>query len=117
MAKKRKLTDFKKYFSPKEVAKRNLRAKLNAERIKASWTPAITIPDKTHYNYKETKCAICGKEMSQPCRDHDHKTGRPRELLCKNCNLGLGCFDDDPVLLHKASEYIVKHMDRYIRYG
>lgn len=33
-------------------------------------------------------CAICGKPpMSRRLdRDHDHKTGKPRGLLCHRCN-------------------------------
>lgn len=38
-------------------------------------------------------CAICGKtraQMPNPARrldrDHDHRTGRPRGLLCRDCN-------------------------------
>lgn len=37
--------------------------------------------------------------------DHDHKTGKPRGLICDSCNTGLGRFKDGESLLD-AIEYI-----------
>ena len=54
-------------------------------------------------------CAICGRHQSQLsqslCVDHDHKTGEIRGLLCSDCNLGLGCFQDSAVNLKYALSY------------
>lgn len=56
------------------------------------------------------RCAICGahdttleREFDQ---DHDHKTGKPRGLLCQKCNIGLGYYDDDPGRVRAAAEYL-----------
>jgi len=60
-------------------------------------------------------CAICGKPESRRhhqgrvCRlalDHDHITGQIRGALCSSCNLALGKFGDDPVLLRTAADYL-----------
>lgn len=55
-------------------------------------------------------CAICGNEATETLHvDHDHTTGLVRELLCTNCNNGLGRFFDNPDLLIAATNYIIKH--------
>jgi hypothetical protein len=38
--------------------------------------------------------------------DHCHNTGKVRGILCNTCNVGLGKFKDDKVLLEKAMKYI-----------
>ena len=62
-------------------------------------------------NKQNNVCAIC----QLPCKsgkrlavDHNHTTGKIRDLLCGNCNGGLGKFQDDPELLKKAAEYLEK---------
>jgi len=54
------------------------------------------------------RCAICGRLMSEPHVDHDHATGKVRELLCVRCNVGLGYFEDAGSLL-RAAAYLKKH--------
>lgn len=58
-------------------------------------------------------CAICGTSMNVDRRslaiDHDHKNDRIRELLCLNCNAGLGMFRDSVELLRNAIKYVDEH--------
>lgn len=62
-------------------------------------------------------CAICKKPETNTYRgivrslavDHDHATSENRDLLCSNCNQGLGRFDDDPDLLLAAAAYVLRH--------
>lgn len=51
-------------------------------------------------------CAICERDHEQFHIDHDHRTGRVRQILCRHCNTGLGFFQDDPVLLRCAATYV-----------
>ncbi|MGY1665852.1 endonuclease VII domain-containing protein [Geodermatophilus sp. SYSU D00696] len=53
-------------------------------------------------------CAICEVEPAVHV-DHDHATGRVRQLLCFNCNGDLGQFKDDPVVLRAAAGYVERH--------
>ncbi len=55
----------------------------------------------------EGRCEICGGYQGLDlCCDHSHATERPRGLLCKKCNSGVGFFCDDPNLLQRAIEYL-----------
>lgn len=42
------------------------------------------------------ECALCGRERRDVRldRDHDHRTGKPRGLLCAPCNMRLRNVDD-----------------------
>ncbi|SRR6266446_5344297 len=62
------------------------------------------------------QCAICSIDISiirnatQPANvDHDEKTGAIRELLCGNCNRGIGSFFHDPIKLRAAADYCEGH--------
>ncbi len=56
-------------------------------------------------------CAICGNQFKNSRDmhvDHCHKTGKIRQLLCHNCNRGIGFLQDDIGLLSKAIDYLNK---------
>jgi hypothetical protein len=69
------------------------------------------------YDVQKGCCKICGKHQKELSRalavDHDHFTGKVRDLLCTNCNTALGKFEEDVGLLYNAIEYI----DRHLRIG
>lgn len=54
-------------------------------------------------------CLVCG-EAQPPDRplvvDHCHKEGHVRGLLCRDCNVGLGFFKDNPETLRSAAIYL-----------
>ena len=58
-------------------------------------------------------CAICHKPErvvgQNLAKDHNHETGKPRELLCFRCNVALGFFEEDIEVLCEAVKYIQKH--------
>jgi len=52
-------------------------------------------------------CAVCGRIPNETlCVDHSHRTGKVRGLLCRRCNAGLGCYDDQPGFMGKAAAYL-----------
>lgn len=62
-------------------------------------------------------CAVCeipmrdhGRYSDSVTVDHDHSTGRPRALLCQQCNKGIGQLKDSPVILKRAATYLEAHM-------
>jgi len=60
---------------------------------------------------QDNKCAICGnafKNRKDTCVDHDHNTGQIRQLLCFNCNIGIGKFKDSIDLVNRALGYLEK---------
>lgn len=59
------------------------------------------------FNSQNGKCKICHCVSNRKLSvDHSHSTGKIRGLLCHNCNVGLGHFKDDPILLQTALEYL-----------
>ena len=63
---------------------------------------------------QQGRCAICG--VAEPGGrdgtwhlDHDHRTDKPRGVLCARCNVGLGHFRDNVVTLRAAVAYLEKH--------
>lgn len=61
------------------------------------------------YEEQEGKCKICGKELPDGEYlhvDHIKNTKTVRGLLCRDCNIGLGHFKDNPEVLRKAAKYL-----------
>ena len=54
-------------------------------------------------------CALCRRKFGKQrpcCIDHCHKWRKARRLLCRTCNTGLGCFEDNPLFLRREADYV-----------
>ncbi len=58
-------------------------------------------------------CEICRCDIrdNKLVLDHDHKTGLYRGLLCHNCNVALGHFQDRIGYLLQAVEYLKQFLN------
>lgn len=84
----------------------------------------ITLDDYKRMQ-KEQKglCAICGNPETIPnphdknkvCLlvvDHDHNTGKVRQLLCRRCNSAISYFTENIKYLANAISYLEKHKNK-----
>jgi hypothetical protein len=67
------------------------------------------------WDRQQGNCALCDKPMERggnttlgTTLDHCHVTGRLRGFLHQGCNKGLGHFLDDPEVLKKSAEYLLR---------
>jgi Recombination endonuclease VII len=61
-------------------------------------------------------CAICKNKLGigqDANLDHCHKLDKARGVLCRNCNLGLGSFKDNPNFLRSAALYVETFISKF----
>lgn len=114
----------KRWKDPKRAARATQWRKDNPERAIEIMRKHVYGISPEEYRLKkkkqENRCAICkklerisnrkGKRHSLSV-DHDHKSDKVRDLLCGNCNRGLGLFFDRVELLLKAAQYLKRHKE------
>lgn len=70
----------------------------------------VVIPREQMRALQGGVCAVCGSERHDDGTDlhvdHCHETGVIRGLLCRGCNIGLGCFKDSIESLRAAIAYL-----------
>lgn len=59
------------------------------------------------FDLQDGKCYLC-KSQTVLVVDHCHKSGVVRGLLCNSCNIGLGAFKDDVIVLQRAIAYLAR---------
>lgn len=56
------------------------------------------------------RCAVCLRRVGvvkAGALDHDHRTGRPRGVLCSTCNRYLGHIQDQPETAFRLGLYLI----------
>lgn len=82
----------------------------------STWKYGLTRPAAQDLLDAQGGCKICGTDVvfsgkvgattGQAVIDHCHNSGKVRGILCGSCNVGLGKFKDDTIILEKAIDYI-----------
>ncbi len=89
------ILNYRKHRDEHDVIERRRQARVRAknfrERLKNGWQQEIDAQDG--------KCACCAKDFAVPyskyvCRDHDHKSGDNRGLVCASCNTTIGKYEN-----------------------
>lgn len=88
--------------------RRNLKIKLSYEEYKKMFINqqnvcAICYKPETSIHYKSGQKSVLSI-------DHCHKTNKVRGLLCRKCNTALGMFLDEPKLVLRAYNYLIKSL-------
>jgi hypothetical protein len=101
--------------NPRRAKKCAACLKTRPAKRKAAHLVALDLP-YAHYlalNGGIERCGICGAEpgAQRLHRDHDHRTGEPRGLLCFRCNAALRPYMDADWLLD-AVVYVQRVIDR-----
>lgn len=69
------------------------------------------------FEKQDGACAICSESLDKRGSgthiDHCHTNGQVRGLLCRQCNIAIGCLKDDTSLLDRAKAYIELHNQLY----
>lgn len=60
---------------------------------------------------QDGSCCICGESVATHV-DHNHDTGAVRDILCHQCNTGIGMLKDNPDVLRAAADYLEDHEQR-----
>ena len=69
------------------------------------------------YERQGGRCAICGATEGKLVVDHNHTTGKVRELLCHLCNAMIGCAHEDTAILLSGVTYLQREEQHPQRTG
>jgi hypothetical protein len=103
---------WKRVASGVRSAKRKIPGALRREWLRNQYKVSVEWYDK---KLKEQKhcCAICKRPQSAQKRpfsvDHDHKTNKPRGILCTRCNVALGAIETVKNFAGKSLSYLKKN--------
>ena len=103
----------RKYVAQPGMKERKAEIKRNNNRKRSYNFPPELFTER--FTSQGEVCAIC-KSPDAGGRgafhaDHDHQLVQPRGVLCHNCNVALGNFQDNPEILQAAIDYLKKYSE------
>lgn len=99
-----KLSSYRNYRKHKETPLQR-RAASRVAALKSKY--GMTIEQYNFmYDQQSGKCRVRKCHREAKVVDHDHHTNAVRGLLCYRCNTGIGLFQDDPIALRSAADYL-----------
>ena len=109
------------YATPKGKALYHTIYKRNRDRVvdkKLQRKFGITLAEyKIILDKQAGRCIICGRTPEENGKmlsvDHDHATGRNRDLLCNNCNVTIGFIEKNKIDTDKLKWYLERHNINY----
>ncbi len=105
----------KRYEHDRYLGDRERRIKQNTEYRLMKWYGITVEQYDEMFDQQAGRCAICSVKSEDKARrlavDADHTIDPPkvRQLLCVNCNTGIGNFMHDPALVRLAADYLDYH--------
>ena len=99
--------------NPSKISEPSARAKQRDKRLQKTFGISSSEYDSILVA-QNGLCAICNQpnQTQYPLAvDHDHTTGKVRELLCLRCNTGLGLAFENITILTAMIMYLQKHKD------
>lgn len=102
---KYKLVRQQYYEANKEKVNSDSKARYTAKKF------GLSVEEYDTWRESKDSCECCGTPLELRWRqlDHCHTTGEVRGILCHSCNMGLGLFKDNPLLLEAAINYLRTH--------
>jgi len=93
--------------------RRSAKGREYMRRYSVSYYYGISWEDReTLLRFQKYRCAICHRKFNKSSRfphiDHNKKTKKVRGLLCRKCNLGIGCLKDSADFCRRAADYLSK---------
>ncbi len=114
------ITEFRRCGSPKNMRRSD--CKTCTDRLNKPYKRKKHLKEKYNLSLEDYEtmvlnqnnlCAICGNPEphigASLAVDHNHTTGKVRQLLCSHCNLLLGHAKDSIDILKAAIQYLITH--------
>jgi hypothetical protein len=100
-----------------KVKRQTEEGRLSAKNTRLKSSYGITIAEYNDMlSAQGGRCACCGRHGTEVTRlvlDHDHFSGKVREIICDDCNIALAMFNEDTKTMKSAIAYLDKAQEAH----